>query len=103
MSNRFLEQSTIAVSISDSPDLGFLGLGDRHLRDVMTEIARHLMSAGGSLIYGGDLRRNGYTELLFEIAARYHKSDDERPAFTNMLSWPNHISIGAEEFANFAR
>src|SRR5215470_16444954 len=72
MVNRFLEGWRIAVSISDSPDLASLGLGDRHLRDVMVEVARHLISAGAALVYGGDLRKKGYTELLFEVAARYY-------------------------------
>lgn len=98
MPNRFLERCRIAVSISDSPDLAYRGLGERHLRDVMVEIARHLISEGGSLVYGGDLRQHGYTELLFEVAARYHKSSDGLPAFTNVLPWPSHVALAKEEF-----
>ena len=103
MSDQFLEEWAIAVSISDSPDLAYLGLGERHLRDIMVEIARHLMSAGATLVYGGDLRQHGYTELLFEVAARYHKGVDSRPAFTNVLPWPVHIGIAPDELAQRIR
>jgi hypothetical protein len=94
MSNRFLEGRKIAVSISDSPDLPHLGLRERHLRDIMVELARHLISAGATLIYGGDLRQHGYTELLFEVAVRYHNATaDHVPSFTNWLPWPTHLEL----------
>ena len=37
----------------------------------MAEIARHLLAVGARLAYGGDLRNNGFTLLLFELALRY--------------------------------
>jgi hypothetical protein len=55
MTDRFLKNWKIAVSISDSPDLAARGLGERHLCDVMVEVARHLIAAGATLVYGGDL------------------------------------------------
>jgi hypothetical protein len=99
MANRFLEGWRIAVSISDSPDLASLGLGDRHLRDVMVEVARHLISAGATLVYGGDLRKKGYTELLFEVAVRYYKASDRRPCLTDFLPWPVHIEMPPDDLA----
>src|SRR5262249_52915609 len=99
MPDRFLEGWKIAVSISDSPDLAALGLGERHLCDVMVEVARHLIAAGATLVYGGDLRKHGYTELLFEVAARYHKASDGRPCFVNVLPWPGRIEIRPGELA----
>ena len=62
---------TIGISISDSPDMKMLGLGNGHLRDAMTEVATYLMSSGDDLAYGGDLRENGFTWTLFELASRY--------------------------------
>jgi hypothetical protein len=97
MQDRFLQGWNIAVSISDSPDLASLGLGERHLCDVMVEISRHLISAGATLVYGGDLRRHGYTELLFEVAARYYAPSNGSPCFTNVLPWPVHIEIPPDE------
>ncbi|MFB4391423.1 MULTISPECIES: hypothetical protein [unclassified Pseudomonas] len=89
-----LGQKTIAISISESPDMSILGLGDEHLRDAMAEIARHLLALGARLIYGGDLRQHGFSDLLFELVSRHRRDADEgdtRPGVTNYLAWPVHI------------
>ncbi|EME5360980.1 hypothetical protein LF841_18365 [Pseudomonas aeruginosa] len=89
-----LGQKTIAISISESPDMSILGLGDEHLRDAMAEIARHLLALGARLLYGGDLRQYGFSDLLFELVARHRRDADEgdsRPGVTNYLAWPVHI------------
>ncbi|MDT3688006.1 MAG: hypothetical protein RO009_23555 [Pseudorhodoplanes sp.] len=96
----FLNDARIALSISDSPDLLSRGLGKAHLRDVAVEIARYLMSAGAHLLYGGDLRTQGYTEVLCEIAARHHKlNPDNTVSFTNYLAWPTYADWGEDEFS----
>ena len=79
MKNAFLGGHTIALSISNSPDLAVLGLGKEHLDDAMTEIARHLIACGATLAYGGDLREGGFTELLFEIARYAYNPRTLRP------------------------
>ena len=87
---------TIAVSISESPDMLALGLSDEHLRDAMVEIARHMLQTGSHLAYGGDLRQHGFSELLFEIVARYRPVGDDVNEFvgaTNYLAWPVHIQM----------
>ena len=89
-----LGQKTIAISISESPDMSVLGLGDEHLRDAMAEIARHLLALGARLIYGGDLRQHGFSDLLFELVARHRRDaneGDSRSGVTNYLAWPVHI------------
>ncbi|WP_404939127.1 hypothetical protein [Pseudomonas atacamensis] len=89
-----LGQKTIAISISESPDMPVLGLGDEHLQDAMAEMARHLLALGARLIYGGDLRQYGFTNLLFELVARHRRDadeDDSRTGVTNYLAWPVHI------------
>jgi hypothetical protein len=96
----------IAISVSDSPDLAVLGLGEEHLRDAMVEIARHLLASGAHLTYGGDLRALGFTELLFELVARHRPGDpdgsSEAPV-TNFLAWPVHISLSMDELTNRIR
>ncbi|RMN13132.1 hypothetical protein, partial [Pseudomonas syringae group genomosp. 3] len=80
--------------------LTILGLCDEHLRDAMTEIARHLLALGARLNYGGDLRKNGFSDLLFELVARHRRDADEndkRPAVTSFLAWPVHIQLTASE------
>jgi hypothetical protein len=97
---RFLDGWSVAVSISGSPDLAQLGLGEAHLADVMAEVARHLMAAGAHLVYGGDLRAGGFTVLLFEVASRHAITRPNGPrAFTNLLPWPAHVSLSPGDLA----
>jgi hypothetical protein len=95
-----LGQKTIAISISESADMPVLGLGREHLQDAMAEMARHLLALGARLIYGGDLRQNGFSNLLFEIVARHRRDadeDDTRKGVKNYLAWPVHIQQPAAE------
>ncbi len=90
-----LSRHAIAISTSESPDMPALGLSDEHLQDATTEIARHLLALGAKLVYGGDLRAHGFSELLFELVARYRRDladGDEQIGITNYLAWPVHIS-----------
>ncbi len=90
-----LEGKTIAISVSESPDMPALGLSNEHLRDAMTEIARYLLSLGARLVYAGDLRKHGFSRLLFELVARHHYNEGVR--VRNYLAWPVHISKSADE------
>jgi len=95
-----LSQKAIGISISGSQDMEVLGLAEEHLRDAMAEVARHLLAMGARLVYGGDLREHGFTELLFELVARHRRDadvGDGRPAIANYLAWPVHRSIQVEE------
>lgn len=95
----------VSISISDSPDLEVLGLSDVHLRDAMVEVARHLLVAGSRLLYGGDLRTGGFTELLFELVARYGPDVDDghEAIITNFLAWPVHKAWSKATFDEWAR
>lgn len=95
-----LSNHTIAISISESPDMAVLGLSKEHLDDAMAEVARYLLSMGARLLYGGDLRSGGFTEVLFELVARHRRDadlGDGRVGVSNYLAWPVHISLPAEE------
>ncbi|MCP4594202.1 MAG: hypothetical protein GY842_26025 [bacterium] len=80
----------LGISISDSPDLGRLGMGKAHLNEAMIEIARHLLRFGVSLAYGGDLRPGGFTRALFELVRSYRRDAPETLPVTNYLAWPVH-------------
>jgi hypothetical protein len=91
-----LSQHAIAISISESPDMAVLGLGKEHLDDAMTEVARHLLAMGARLLYGGDLRKDGFSNLLFELVSRHRRDadlGDERTGVKNYLAWPVHVSL----------
>ena len=88
----------VAISISESPDMPALGLGDGHLRSAMAAIAAHVLARGDDLAYGGDLRGGGFTELLLELVVRYSARDvlSDSARVTDYLAWPVHISMSAD-------
>lgn len=95
-----LSKHAVAISISESPDMSVLGLAEEHLNDAMAEVARYLLAMGARLIYGGDLRPGGFTEVLFELVARHRRdadAGDERVGVSNYLPWPVHVSLPPEE------
>jgi hypothetical protein len=101
-----LSQRSVAISISESSDMAVLGLEEEHLRDAMAEVARHLLALGARLAYGGDLRKHGFTELLFELVARYRRDadvGDERASVINYLAWPVHLGMPVEELKTLRR
>lgn len=79
-----------------------LGLAEEHLRDAMAEIARHLLAMGAGLVYGGDLRTYGFSELLFELVSR-HRRDLDGPGIGSYLAWPVHRAKSAAELRALAR
>ncbi len=95
--------STIAISISEGPDMEVLGLSEKHLQDAAAKIALRLISSGNSLAYGGDLRTNGFTDLLFELVSRYrgHPHHNGIVTVTNYLAWPIHIRMTADELDEY--
>ena len=96
---------TIAISVSDSPDLTLLGMGDRHLHRAMNGLATYLLSYGYRLAYGGDLRYGGFTEELFEIACRYDRptGPDPTPPVTDYLAWPVWTAIPRPELRDLSK
>jgi hypothetical protein len=94
----------VGISISESPDLGNLGLGvglpgDRepYLREATTEIALYLLRYGASLAYGGDLRPGGFTFALFELVRSYRNDAPEALPVANYLAWPVHRLMSDEQ------
>jgi hypothetical protein len=89
-----LEKLTIAISISESPDMSALGLSEGHLQDAMGEVARHLLALGARLVYGGDLRAGGFSQILFELVARHRRDadEDQGTGVLNYLAWPSHCA-----------
>ena len=93
--NRFntLNNKKIAISVSINKDLENLGLSEHHLNDISIEIARYIIANGGTAIYGGDLRVNGFTNHFSELANQYKKDDDASIRFINYFALPNSKKI----------
>jgi hypothetical protein len=80
--------------------MAVLGLSNEHLNDAMAEVARYLLAMGARLMYSGDLRPGGFTDVLFELVARHRRDadiGDEGVGVTNLFPWPVHISLTDEE------
>lgn len=88
----------IGISISESDDLNELGLSDAHLKDAMTEMARYVLAAGSSLAYGGDMRKDGFTRLMFDLI-KYYRNEEDMPArrFYSYLAWPISLTLTEED------
>jgi len=82
-----LTGKTIAISVSDSPDIELLGFRSTHLQLALAEIARTVFVAGGRLLYGGDLRPGGHTEFLVHELSRYGRT---KGTLTLCLAWSVH-------------
>jgi hypothetical protein len=78
-----LEGRQVAMSLSDSPDVGGPeGYTKHHVVDVTVQLARTLISIGAAIAYGGDFRhpdmndpkKQGFTILLAELIAAYNQT-----------------------------
>lgn len=94
--SRFLEGKNVAISISESPDSSTLGIGKAMFEDLSVELARHLLISGAHLVYGGDLRPGGFTELFKDLSYQYgiyEKDKSLKNYFTSYLAWPIYIGM----------
>lgn len=99
-----LNHTNIAISISESDNLNELGLSKECIDDLMVEITRHLLIAKAKMVYGGDLRQMGYTELFKELAFQYgafEKSRNDEMYFTDFVAWPLHVNIKPETYDEY--
>lgn len=66
----------IAISVSESADLARLGLTPKHCDLVVAELARAVIIAGGTIVYGGRLEPEGFTRIFLEEAGRFRYKND---------------------------
>ncbi|MDZ3835919.1 MAG: hypothetical protein U0S49_00915 [Rhodospirillales bacterium] len=100
MPERRLENCQIMMSMSESPDLGPLAMGEQHYKEAVKEIARHLLADGATLAYGGDLRERGLTWLLFDMALTYNQAaapESAKAKIVNYLACTAWEKEGARE------
>ena len=94
----------VAISASESPDITAFGLSKGHMWDALEDLILQVLAANMDFVYGGDLRREGFTRLLFELATRYTPSDEigKRIRVTNHLAWPVHLGMEVEQIESLA-
>ena len=90
----------LGVSISDSADLGALGLLPRHAELALAEIARAVLTGRGGLVYGGRIKPSGFTQFLMHEVERYGSHPD---ALTLCLAEPEHRELSPDELQSLDR
>lgn len=89
------QKMRVGISISDVLEDGFSNnhLHPDHLVRLAQDLARHLLARSATLIYGGDLRPDGFTEfILDEAAILKERIKGTFPKVENHLAWPLYIS-----------
>lgn len=79
------------ISISDLTieDGVKIGQTPAHLIQLSQDLARHLISRGAELTYGGDLRDNGFTEFIFNESLAYQtRAMTDKIQIHNYIAWP---------------
>lgn len=98
-----LHSKRIAISVSASENLEYLGLSTQHLDDISIEIARYLIVNGATMLYGGDLRQGGFTNLFSELSYQYKFLHDKECRFLNYFPFPNSKGLTIDVKANFIK
>lgn len=84
----------VGISVSSSADLARLGLDERHANLAVGEIARAVLIAGGTIVYGGRLRPSGYTQQLMNEVRRFGVT---RHSLTLCLALPEHLKMSDDD------
>ena len=95
-SNKSLSGKKIAISVSNNEDLERNGMSEQHINDISIEIARYIISNGGTALYGGDLRSGGFTKYFSELSNQYKIDNDRTYRFINYFPFPNSKGITQE-------
>lgn len=87
---RPLTGTRIALSMSESTDIQRFGFDELHFRDAMVELSRYLLLKGATLVYGGHLGDEGYTQVLFELVRAHHclEGIERVERIVNTVGWP---------------
>lgn len=86
-----LQGKYIGISISEPSEEELISIGQSrdHLIQLSQDIARQLLTRGATLIYGGDLRENGFTEFIFnEAHALRARLQSKNIHLINYIAWP---------------
>ena len=99
--NYDFKKTKIAFSISNPLDNEKYGGSNLLLNDLIMEIARYILANKGHIIYGGDLRKSGFTESFLNVATSYINEKNKDFVVTNYL--PSSVDFSKEEFLRFSQ
>lgn len=93
--DKIFDDWRIGISISDCPKDHFSTshLHADQIKRLSQDIARHMLARSGTIIYGGDLRKDGFTQfILDEAIALKNRLNTDNIHVQNHLAWPLYIS-----------
>ncbi|WP_339098562.1 TIR domain-containing protein [Pectobacterium brasiliense] len=94
-----IKDKKIGISISDVEVSELIKTGKRpdNLILLSQDLARHILSREAILIYGGDLRPDGFTSfLLDEAEAIQSRLKSRRISIKNYISWPIYLNTSID-------
>ena len=86
-----LEKKNIGISISvpEKENLENIGQREEYLTELSQELAKYLLAIEATLVYGGDLRKDGFTEnLILEAKIVRDRLKKDNIHLINYLAWP---------------
>ncbi len=93
--DRSLKGLRVGISISESPSEGYTKhhLSPDHLKRLAQDIARHLLARSATILYGGDLRKDGFTQfILDEAIVLKNRLNTDDIHVENHLAWPLYVA-----------
>jgi hypothetical protein len=90
LSSGSLAGTSIAISVAQSADLGYRGFSELHFREILGELTQLIVHTGGRIVYGGDLRRDGYTRYLMEWL---RANEEPGRQLVSYLAWNVHRNL----------
>ncbi len=94
-----LNDKNIGISISDPSTEEIINIrqDNTHLAHLSQDIARHLLARGATVIYGGDLRKDGFTEYIFNEAQTLQtRLQSQHIHINNYIAWPIYKNDNVE-------
>jgi len=75
-------------------------MSELHTRHAFTEIARHILAAGGAVAYSGEVDAGGYARILFDLAETYDpQGSPATDRVVDYLSWHIYRALGVDDEA----
>jgi hypothetical protein len=86
----------LSIGDPDPAELKALGLSKHHIDDASLIMARMVLAAAGSVVYGGTLNDKSLTECVFEMIGAYQRGGVALQPLRNVTPWPWWHDVDAE-------
>lgn len=97
-----LKNIKIGISVSKTGEANYAThhLHNNHLTRLTQDLARYLLAESATILYGGDLRKDGFTQfILDEAIALKNRFKTEDIHVENHLAWPLYVTSNTDIIA----